>query len=128
VSTVAFSPDGRTLATSHKNDHNVRLWDARIGARGRVIPVGGDYAEEMTLRPDGTFVCLQQDDGLNLRDSLTGRVLHRFAYQSASSLGSAPGPRGFALSADGRTLAAGGSAIQTGDTGPKTVAIWNISK
>ena len=53
TSQVAFSPDGRTLATGGIFDQRVNLWDVETGARinGPNVHVNGTYS--LTFSPDG---------------------------------------------------------------------------
>jgi len=129
VNAVAFSPDGKTLATGHQGDTNVRFWDAQTGTRGRAVPTGTDSVTGMALRPDGAFVCLQQNGGLNLRDGSSGKTLHKYVYQAPGFMSDMflSYPRGFALSADGQTLAAGGNG-GSGGRDANTVAVWKVAK
>lgn len=130
LNAVGFNPDGKTLATAYQGEDNVRFWDASTAASRRVLPAGRVPVDTLTLRPDGTLVTLQTSDGLYLRDGKTGAALHTYLYQRRSGMmGSTfdPCPRVFALSADGRTLAAGGNGSTMASSGKNTVAIWQVT-
>src|SRR5262249_25608446 len=68
---VRFSPDGKTLATTSK-DNTVRLWDvpsgnARATLRGHARPARG-----MAFLPDGTLVTAGWDRTVRFWDVATG--------------------------------------------------------
>ena len=130
VNAVGFSPDGKTLATAYQGEDKVRLWDANTAASLRVLPTGTLPIDALTLRPDGTLVFLQNGNGITLRDGKTGAVLHTYSYQRRSDMmGSTfdASPRVYALSADGRTLVAGGNGSTMASSGKNTVAVWQVA-
>jgi len=129
VNAVAFSADGRTLATGFLSDPNVRLWDAATAAPRPVLSTGQYDVTGMAFRPGGSLICLQQDK-LTLRDGSTGRMLHRFTYVVPKTAGDytfGPYPRVFAMSADGRTLAAGGDMSVGPSRDARAVGIWKLT-
>jgi hypothetical protein len=101
IDTIAFSPDGRLIATGH-HDKPVCLWDA----------VTGDFVHELkgqdaviwtvTFSPDGQWLASGGTDGtVQLWEVASGMVVllrpgHEFWVMS------------LAFSPDGRTLASGG--------------------
>ncbi|MFF1605321.1 helix-turn-helix domain-containing protein, partial [Streptomyces mirabilis] len=109
VVTVVFGPDGRTLATGD-NDGTMRLWDTRSGRLRKNLP-GGDAALAAVFTPDGRTMAIAGPDGVELRDTSTGRTRTRLAKQIVDS-----GPMAF--SNDGRTLAisSGGHNVKLWDT------------
>jgi WD40 repeat protein/serine/threonine protein kinase len=100
ISSLAFSPDGRTLATSSM-DHSVRLWN--LASHRCTAVLQGHLNEVWTaaFSPDGlTLASGAKDGGLKLwqthrqsRDDSIPDVVHPLAFSS-----------------DGRTLAALGAA------------------
>ena len=52
VSSVAFSPDGQTLA-SGSLDNTVRLWDVKTGAQRHTLTAHWDNITSVAFSPDG---------------------------------------------------------------------------
>lgn len=69
VSAVAFSPDGRQLATA-SNDGTVRLWDPAIGLSTRTLAGHSSPVRGVAFSPDGRQLASASDHGtVNLWDA-----------------------------------------------------------
>ncbi|HVA48404.1 MAG TPA: WD40 repeat domain-containing protein, partial [Pirellulales bacterium] len=72
---VAFSPDGRLLATASQ-DHTVRLWDASTGKLRATLKGHTDEVNAVAWSPDGKRVASASDDGtVRLWNPLSARAV-----------------------------------------------------
>ena len=62
VTSVAFSPDGTTLASGSR-DNTVRLWDAKTVKRKQIFAGHTDMVTSVAFSPDGTTLASGSDDG-----------------------------------------------------------------
>ena len=125
VYAVAFSPDGRTLASGN-DDGTVRLWNVADPAHPR--PLGQPLTSGSRQRhrrpfavafsPDGHTLASGSSDGTvrlwNVADPAHPRPLGQPLTSGASN-----GVSAVAFSPDGRTLASG--------NGDGTVRLWNVA-
>ena len=112
VSSVAFSPDGGTLA-SGSWDNTIRLWDAGTGEHKNTLTGHTDLVNSVAFSPDGeTLASGSWDDTIRLWDIVTGEHKRTFTghTNSVSSV---------AFSPDGRTLASGSR--------DNTVRLWDAA-
>jgi WD40 repeat protein len=106
---VAFSPDGKTLATGDR--HSARLWDVDSGRELQRLNTVGHKVYAVAFSPDGTQLATAEDDSTARTWSVrTGKPLQVFRGDTGDV-------NDVAFSSDGQVLATSSS--------DKTVRIWN---
>jgi serine/threonine protein kinase len=113
VLSVAFSPDGRWLA-SGSWDKTVKIWSAATGELQRTLTGHSGEVLSVAFSPDGRWLASgNSDNTVKIWSAATGELI------STLTTGHSGGVTSVAFSPDGRWLASGGY--------DKTVKIWRVS-
>ena len=117
IESVAFSPDGKTLASTGQ-DQTIKIWDVAAGTNVATLKLADDDGEVevhcVAFSPDGKTMASGSSEGtVKLWDVVTGKNTSRFNGHDPGCVLST------AFSPCGDTIAAGG------DTG--TIKLWNVA-
>ena len=109
VSSVAFSPDGKYIA-SGSEDGTTRLWDISTGRKIRTLAGHTSSVSSVAFSPDGKYIASgSYDKTIRLWEACTGKGIRIFA-------GNVSTPGAVTFSPDGRYFLAGGKDIKLWDT------------
>ena len=111
VCSVAFSPDGQTLA-SGAGDWKIKLWDVASGRELRTLIGHGRAVCSISFSPDGqTLASGSRDKTINLWDVASGAKLRTLTGQGVVN--------SVAFSPDGQILASGSEDC--------TIKLWDVA-
>jgi serine/threonine protein kinase len=111
VYSVAYSPDGQTLA-SGSGDKTIKLWNVKTGNLLQTLTDHSQPVNSVAYSPDGqTLASGSVDKTIKLWNVNTGNLLQTLTYHSQRV-------NSVAYSPDGQTLASGSD--------DKTIKLWNV--
>jgi WD40 repeat protein len=112
VWSVAFSPDGRLLA-SGSNDKTIKLWEVASGSLVRTLSGHTDWVRSVAFSPDGRLLASgSYDDTIKLWEVASGREVRTLTGHTGWVWS-------MAFSPDGRLLASGSN--------DKTIKLWDVA-
>ena len=116
INSIAFRPDGQTLASGDRN--GIHLWDVETGSLLRTLP--DTWTGSVVFSPDGQTLASASWNGIHLWDVETGSLLRTFTDRSSGNVDSV------VFSPDGQTLA----SVHAGpglSTYSGTVLLWDVT-
>ena len=106
ISSIAFSPDGQTLASGSLDD-TIRLWDVNTGKHLRTLAEHWDNVTSVAFSPDGqTLASGSEDRTIKLWDANTGNLRRTFKghTHAVSSIAFSPDEQTLVSGSHDRTI------------------------
>jgi hypothetical protein len=123
VSSVAFSPDGRRLASA-SYDHTVKIWDPTSGRNLQTLQGHSGPVSSVAFSPDGKLLATGSQDGTAvLWDAGNGRPLHTLRAQPNSVLSVSFSPEGQRLATGSED---GTAEIWDATSGQQLRTLWDV--
>lgn len=125
---VAFSPDGKTLASvaADVGKSGIRLWNTANGRSLETLRDGGEKNySEVAFSPDGKTL-VANGPGIQLWDLASGKLTRKLTDQHEYLGAAAYRPAG--AGAEGKAIVVGGGTyveMKKTDTVGRTVSVWN---
>ena len=108
VKCVAFSPDGRTIASA-STDKRIKLWEADSGHLIRNLEGHAQSVNRVAFSPDGKTIASGSDDKTTkLWDALTGKLIRSVGPDESYI-------KALVFSSDGKTIATAGQHLKLWD-------------
>ena len=128
VSSLAFSPDSRLLASGGTHDYLVKLWDVASGKHVATFSMGRGSIISLAFSPDGELLAAYDPGGTVVLWNMANR--NRVAEIDAHEGGS--GDQTLVFSPDGKLLATGGIRVTKGTIREPVeeeteVKLWNVA-
>ncbi len=111
VDSVAFSPDGKTVASGSR-DKTIKLWDVATAKEIATLSGHSDWVVSVAFSPDGkTLASASYDETIRLWDVATTKEIALFRHGKFV--------KSVAFSPDGKTLASGSRYT--------TIKLWDVA-
>jgi WD40 repeat protein len=111
IDSIAFSPDGKTLA-SGGYDYKITLWDLGTGKKRKTLEGHEGGIVSIAFSPDGkTLVSGSRDFTIKIWDLVTGKVIYTLNWHTNAVMS-------VAISPDGKTIASGSY--------DQTIKLWEL--